>query len=131
MPQNVFFLALEEILLIHDDQIEKYGGSHGIRDLGLLEAAIARPQAIFAGKDLYPDLFLKAAVVMQGIISNHPFVDGNKRTGVVCAARFLFINGYDLIASSSALVNIVRKIEAKKVSLEQLAAWLKKNSRKI
>lgn len=130
MPQQTFYLTLEQVLAIHDDQIERYGGSHGIRDLGLLESAIARPQATFGGLDLYPDLFLKTAVLMHSIISNHPFLDGNKRTGVVSAARFLFVNGYRLTLSNKGLVEIARKTEAKKISIEELAAWLKKNSKK-
>lgn len=125
------FLALEQVLAIHDDQIERYGGSHGIRDLALLESAIFRCQATFAGEDLYLGIFLKAAVLMQGIISNHPFIDGNKRTGSVAAARFLFVNGYDLQTSQKALVSAALKVEAKKFPLERLATWLKKNSKKI
>lgn len=131
MPHILTYLTLEDVLAIHDDQIERYGGSHGVRDLTLLESAIARPQATFGGEDLYPNLFLKAAVIMQGILANHPFIDGNKRTGSVSAARFLFINGYDLIPSNKALVNISRRTEAKKVSLEQLAAWLRQNSKRV
>lgn len=125
------FLTLEQVLAIHDDQIERYGGSHGIRDLGLLEAAIARPQSTFDGKDLYPNIFLKAAVVMQGVISNHPFLDGNKRTGSVSAARFFFINGYDLVVGQKELVRVVLKVRSKEVVVQKLASWLKKNSRKV
>lgn len=131
MPHILTYLTLEDVLAIHDDQIERYGGSHGVRDLALLESAIARPQATFGGEDLYPDIFLKAAVIMQGIISNHSFIDGNKRTGSVSVARFLFVNGYELICNNKALVSIARKTEAKKLSLEQIASWLKKNARKI
>lgn len=125
------FLTLEQILAIHDDQIERYGGSHGIRDLGLLEAAIARPQSSFGGEDLYPDTFLKAAVLMHGIIMNHSFLDGNKRTGSVSMARFLFINGYNLVASQKDLVVTAHKIEAKKISIEDLTLWIQKNSKRV
>lgn len=125
------FLTLEQVLAIHDDQIERYGGSHGIRDLGLLEAAIARPQSSFGGEDLYPDTFLKAGVYMHGIIMNHAFVDGNKRTGSVSMARFLFINGYNLVVSQKDLVATTRKIEAKKISIKELTLWIRKNSKRI
>lgn len=131
MPRDTTFLILEEVLAIHDDQIERYGGSHGIRSLALLESAIARPQATFGGEELYPDLFIKGAVLMQGLILNHAFVDGNKRTGSVAMARFFFINSRKLICSNRALVDIAFRIEAKKISLEELAIWLKKNSKKI
>ncbi|OGY18282.1 MAG: hypothetical protein A3F04_00210 [Candidatus Chisholmbacteria bacterium RIFCSPHIGHO2_12_FULL_49_9] len=131
MDQSPLFLTLEQVLAIHDDQIERYGGSHGVRDLSLLLSAIARPQATFGGEDLYPHIFLKAAVLMQGIILNHPFVDGNKRTGVVSAARFLFVNGYQFHASGAALIQMALKVEAKTISPEELVGWLQKNSRKM
>ncbi len=131
MPQQTVFLTLEQVLAIHDNQIEQYGGSHGIRDLGLLESALARPQGSFGGEDLYPGIFFKAAVLVQGIILNHPFLDGNKRTGTVSAARFLFINGYELKTTNNPLVKTARLVEAKKLSLEELSSWFKKSSKRI
>lgn len=124
------FLTLEQVLAIHDDQIERYGGSHGIRDLGLLEAAIVRPQSTFGGEDLYPNIFLKAAVIMHGIIMNHPFLDGNKRSGSVACARFLFINGYDLVVNQEELVRVTLKVHSKAISIEKLASWLRRNSKR-
>lgn len=131
MPHIIVYLDLEQILAIHHDQIERYGGSHGIRDLALLESAVARPQSTFAGEDLYPDVFLKAAVIMHGIILNHPFLDGNKRTGTVSAARFLFMNDYMLKTTNKKLVEVALKVESKKISIKQLANWLSKNSKKL
>lgn len=128
MPHKITYLALEEVLAIHDNQIETHGGSHGIRDLGLLESALARPQSSFAGEDLYPDIFHKAAVFMQSIILNHSFLDGNKRTGTVSAARFLFLNGYNIKVTNKILVDLALKVAAKKITLEQLAKWLKKHT---
>lgn len=130
MPHSNF-LTLEQVLAIHDNQIELYGGSHGILDLGLLEAAIARPQSSFGGEDLYPDIFLKAAAFMHGLMMNHPFVDGNKRTATVSMARFLFINGYNLTAGQKDLVNAALNLESKKWAIGKLAKWLKNNSKKI
>jgi len=86
------YLTAEQVLFIHARIIEETGGAHGVRDLGLLESAAARPQATFDGEDLYPDLFTKAAALMHALIQNHPFVDGNKRTGTVAAGLFLEIN---------------------------------------
>lgn len=126
MPHKITYLTLEEVLAVHDNQIETYGGSHGIRDLGLLESALARPQSSFAGEDLYPDIFHKAAVFMQSIILNHPFLDGNKRTGTVATARFLFINEHNIEISEKLLVKLALKVAAKKITIEQLAKWLKK-----
>lgn len=130
MPHIIVYLDLEQVLAIHHDQIERHGGSHGIRDLALLESAVARPQVTFGGEDLYTDVFLKAAVVMHGIILNHPFLDGNKRTGTVSAARFLFMNGYILKTTNAKLVEVAFLVESKKLSTKQLADWLKKNSKK-
>ena len=87
------FLTLPEILAIHHDQIEKYGGSHGIRDLSLLESAAFRPQSSFLEKDLYKNIFTKTAALIHSLVLNHPFIDGNKRTGTVAGARFLYLNG--------------------------------------
>lgn len=125
------YLNLEQILLIHDDQIEKYGGSHGIRDLPLLESAIFRPQSAFAGKDLYPDLFTKSSVFMQSIILNHPFVDGNKRTATASTLVLLHINQYVLTCSDRELIDLVVNTATRKVNIEQIAEFLHKNSEMI
>jgi death-on-curing protein len=97
------YLTPEQVLFIHSRLVAETGGSHGVRDLGLLESAVARPQATFDGKDLYPDLFTKAAALMDSFINNHPFVDGNKRTGVTAAGLFLQINGWRLTTSPEDL----------------------------
>jgi death on curing protein len=128
---NINFLSLDEILAIHHDQIERYGGSHGIRDLDLLMSALSRPQATFAGSDLYPDLFSKASALIHSLILNHPFVDGNKRTAIVSTARFLFINGFMLKMSEKELVNLPLKINSKSFDQDEISSWLKKHSEKI
>ncbi len=74
------YLSAEQVLFIHSRLIDETGGSHGIRDTGLLQAAVERPKATFGGKDLYPDIFYKAAALLESLIKNHPFIDGNKRT---------------------------------------------------
>ncbi len=82
------FLTLEEVIEIHDDQIARYGGARGIRDLGLLESALAQPQTMFGGAFLHTDLFDMAAAYFFHIIQNHPLMDGNKRVGAVTALVF-------------------------------------------
>ena len=124
-------MNLDEVLAIHHDQIERYGGSHGVRELNLLISAISRPQATFAGEDLYIDLFDKAAALMHSLILNHPFVDGNKRTGVVSTARFLFINNFSLKVDKMSLINVSLKVESKKWDIVEISSWLKKHSKKI
>src|SRR3989344_5060993 len=89
----MIYLSLEEVLILHEYQIEKFGGAQGILDIRLLESAILRPQTTFGGKDLYDDLYLKSAVLALSIIKNHPFVEGNKRTGLHAALVFLELNG--------------------------------------
>ena len=87
------FLSLAEILEIHQDQIERYGGKAGIRDVGLLKSALAMPEAGFSDRYLHSDLFEMALAYFFHIIQNHPFVDGNKRTEAVAALVYLSLNG--------------------------------------
>ena len=128
---NIIFLTFEQILAIHDNQIELYGGSHGIRELTLFESAIMRPQTTFGGNDLYPSVFEKAAVLMHSLVMNHAFVDGNKRTGTVSALVFLEVNGYKIVANQNELMNFSLDITSKKMDTKLIAVWLKKHSKKI
>ena len=128
---DINFLGLDEVLAIHHDQIKRYGGSHGVRDLNLLISAIARPQASFSGSDLYSDIFSKTAALIHSPILNHPFVDGNKRTSLVAAARFLYINNFQLKISKKELIDLTLKIDSKEMDLEQVSSWLKEHSEKI
>ncbi len=91
---SIHYLTAAQVLFIHDRLIAETGGSAGVRDLGLLAAAVARPQATFDGADLYPDLFTKAAAFMASLVNNHPFVDGNKRTARIISNAILFENGH-------------------------------------
>lgn len=128
MEKVIYFITLEQLLAIHEDQIDRYGGSHGIRDLNLLESAIFRPQSTFSGEDLYKTIFDKTAALLHSVVLNHPFVDGNKRTAVVAAIVFLLQNGWMLKISQKLLVKTVMDIEVKKFTIPQLANWLKSNS---
>ncbi|MDA0265597.1 MAG: type II toxin-antitoxin system death-on-curing family toxin [Cyanobacteria bacterium] len=93
------FLTLIEVLELHRQIIEQSGGAFGIRDIGLLESAIAQPRMTFGGEDLYPSLLEKAAALGFSIIMNHPFVDGNKRIGHAATEIFLVLNGMEINAS--------------------------------
>lgn len=101
-----------------------------MRDQGLLESAVYRPQASFGGEDLYPDLFSKAAVLGHSIIKNHPFVDGNKRTGFEAMRLLLRLNGYDIQASLNVKFDFVLAIAEGKLKEQAIADWLKQHSRK-
>ena len=96
-------LTPEQVLFIHSRLVTETGGSHGLRDLALLESAVARPRATFDSKELYPDWFTKAAAPMDVLINNHPFWDGNKRTGITATGLFFRINGWKLTAASEEL----------------------------
>ena len=124
------YLAAEQVLFIHYRMIEETGGSHGVRDLTLLQSALARPMATFDDNDLYPDVFSKAAALMHSIIKNHPFVDGNKRTAITTASIFLLQNDYRLKASNKALERFTLKVAAKEVELHKIAKWFKMYSTK-
>jgi death-on-curing protein len=97
------FLAVEDVLDLHAQQLERYGGSQGVRDLGLLESAVMTPQASFGGEYVHADLFQMAAAYAFHIAENQPLVDGNKRTGLASALVFLAINGYEIPDPEGAL----------------------------
>jgi len=123
------YLNPEQVLFIHARIIEETGGAHGVRDLGLLESAVARPQATFDGQDLHSNLFIKVAALLHALIKNHPFVDGNKRTGMISAGLFLRANGAELNATNKEMESLALKVAESKVEVEQIAEWLQKHSR--
>ncbi len=131
MTTQTSFLTLEQILVIHEDQIDRYGGSHGIRELALLESAVFRPQSTFAGEELYSTIFDKASALIHSLVLNHPFVDGNKRTATASMLVFLEINGLTLKVGQKELLKTVLKIESKDMDIEEIADWLKKNSKSL
>lgn len=123
------YLTPEQVLFIHARLIAETGGEHGIRDLGLLLSAVARPEGTFDGEELYPDLYHKAAALMESLINSHPFVDGNKRSGIASAAMFLRLKGYQLTASNEELESFVLSIARGEVSVEAIAEWLNLNTK--
>jgi death on curing protein len=125
------YLTVKDVLLLHDISIDKFGGSHGLRDFGLLESAVARPQSTFDGEDLYPDIFLKAGALVHSLLLNHQFVDGNKRTAMFSLMTFVELNGYKFIAKQKEIVDAALWIENKKPTIEEIADWIKKHSKPI
>ncbi len=119
------FLTLDDILESHLNQIDIYGGSHGIRDIGLLESAIAQPEASFGGQYLHADIFEMAAAYLYHLVMNHPFVDGNKRVGLEAALIFLEINDESLIANDEELVDLVLKTTAGQIGKRQIAEFFR------
>lgn len=124
--KKITFLTLAEIIEIHTDQIKKYGGSSGIRDINLLSSAAAMPCATFSGDFLHQGIFQMAAAYAFHISQNHPFVDGNKRTALASALVFLELNGISIADPSGTLYESMMQIASGKMSKEELAAILKK-----
>ena len=119
------YLTAGQLLFIHARLIAETGGSHGLRDQSRLESAVARPQAVFAGKELYPDIFMKAAALLDSLVNNHPFVDGNKRTGISAAALFLCFNGWRLTGGNTELVEFTLQVATTHPELPILAGWFR------
>ena len=117
--------TLVEVLAIHQDQIERYGGAEGVRDAGLLEAALFRPQTGY-----YADLIEEAAALWESMESNHPFVDGNKRTAFAVTYTFLAINGVWITADAESIYAFIIGLhETDAFSFERLRDWLRANVR--
>jgi|SRR3989344_237031 len=128
--RKVDYLTSEDILLIHSIIIDETGGSHGVRDRQALATLGALPQQIAFGKELYPTLFIKAAVYVRGVISAHPFIDGNKRTAMAVADVFLQRNGLRIVTAKGGVEAFALLIISEKLALEDIAVWLKKNSKR-
>ena len=125
------FLTLDEVVKIHRDQIERYGGSLGVRDWGLLQSAVAMPAASFGGQYLHSDIYEMAAAYLFHIIQNHAFIDGNKRVGAVAADVFLALNDVLLTAAeddyAELVLSIARGESGKAAAAEFLRAHAKRN----
>lgn len=121
-------IPINDILELHEKSINDFGGSRGIRDIGLLESAIARLFQTFDGEDLYPTTLDKAAALGESLIINHPFVDGNKRTGMLAMVSLLINDQYQLNASPDDLYNFVINISTGALSFDGIVKWLKANT---
>jgi len=127
MAGVVVYLTLEQVLFIHEDQIKRYGGSTGLRDIIMLESAVYRPQTTFNGEDLYDSLFEKAASLFHSLLFNHPFVDGNKRTALVSAIIFLELNGIKMKKKQQGMANMVTIMLMEHWDINKITKWLKEN----
>lgn len=123
------FLTLADVLQLHADQVALYGGDGGVRDFGLLESAIAQPRATFDGQRLHADVFEMAAAYMFHIVQNHPFIDANKRAGVVAALVFLFDNGVEVNAAPGELYNITMAVATGSAQKPRIAEFFRAHAR--
>lgn len=119
------FLELGEILLIHRDQLERYGGSAGVRDVAILQSATAMPRAGIADRYLHENIFEMAAAYLYYIVRDHPFVDGNKRTGAVAALVFLAMNDIDILVDEDGLETMVRSVAEGTTTKADVATFLR------
>ncbi len=121
---KIRFLGLDEVLAIHRDQVERYGGHEGVRDLGLLESAVAAPEASFDGAYLHGTLPEMAAAYLYHLAQNHPFLDGNKRVAAASMFLFLYMNDLELDCTEDELVELTLGVAAGKVTKAEVAVFL-------
>ena len=122
-------LSVDEVALIHARLIERITGDPGLLDLRRLESAVARPQATFAGDDLYPSVWDKAAALMLSLVRNHPFIDKGERTALVATGLFLERNGYTLTATNDEAYALMVEVALGRRDRDTVAAWLREHMR--
>ena len=120
------FLSLSEILEIHQDQVARYGGALGIRDIELLKSAIGMPMATYGGDFLHTDVYEMAAAYLYHLVKNHPFLDGNKRVGAVAALVFLLLNGYDFDAPEDDFAELVLAVARGELDKAQVTVFIRR-----
>ena len=107
--------------------IDATGGAYGVRDVGLLESIVARPKMKVFGNEIHKDVFTKSAIYLESIVRYHVFVDGNKRASITVAVRFLYINGYEFMATNKEVEKFVLKVVVQKPEINHITEWLKKH----
>lgn len=128
---NIVFTPKDVILHFHDQLIQLYGGSSGIRDIKLLESALEQPKVTFDGAYLHDTVFKMAAAYGFHLCNNHPFIDGNKRISLVAMDIFLQRNGYEIVATEKEAYKIIMQLSTGSLSKEQLASWLLENTKSV
>jgi death-on-curing protein len=121
------YLTLPEALTLHDQVMAQSGGAVGVFSLPALESALAQPRMTFGGEDLYPTLVEKAAALGHSLIANHPFVDGNKRTGHAAMEVFLMMNGLEIQASVDEQERVILQVAAGEMKREEFTEWLREH----
>jgi len=119
------YLVLEEVLALHAEAIRIHGGSEGVRDLGLIQSATAQPQMTFAGEDLYPTLVEKAAAIGFSLITNHGFIDGNKRVGLAALDVMLRLNGYMIPSQTARLGETILAVASGIMNRDEFTEWVR------
>lgn len=127
----MIYLSPTQVLFIHARLLAETGGVSGVRSVGLLESAVARPRATFDGVDLYPTLFDKAAALLESLMVNHPFIEGDKRTAITAATLFLLRNGYQVTATPAELERFTTSVILDRPDLSAIAGWFSANSQSV
>ena len=125
------YLTIGEVLEIHRKIIDQFGGAIGILNVGGLESALAQPRMTFAGSDLYPSIGAKACALGYSLIQNHPFVDGNKRTGHAAMEIFLVLNGFEIQAPLSEQEQVFLQVASGEMERDKITTWLQSHLDKI
>lgn len=129
MPEPLF-LTFDEVLALHADQLDRYGGEVGLLDPGLLSSALAMPRAMFGGEFLHPTLPEMAAAYLFHVCQNHPFLDGNKRTGLAACLAFLWLNDHEIVADPDELTELVLGVARGEVAKADIAVFLRSHARR-
>ena len=124
-------INIDLVKFFHNILIDQFGGSKGIRDQQALEAALSRPFTTYDGKDLYPSIIEKSAALVESLVKNHAFIDGNKRIGYVMMRFYLLENGFEITASQKEKYSFINDISKGKLSFLQIKDWIEKNVTKI
>jgi death-on-curing protein len=125
---ELFFLTVEDVLQIHEDQVLLYGGDPSLRNRGLLESALEMPRSSFGGEFFHQDVFEMAGAYLYHIVKNHPFVDGNKRTGTAAALVFLEINSIEIEADEASVADLTIAVATGRASKQEIAAFLREHA---
>ena len=125
------YVSANDIVAVHDAIVKATGGKLGVREPGLLLSIAEKPKANFGMNDLYPDIYSKAASIYESICNYHVFIDGNKRTAVIVLYRYLYINGYDLLADNKSIDSYTMFVVNNKPELTDIAHWIKEHSKKV
>ena len=123
---NFSILDIEKVLYLHEAIIDRAGGKQGIRDFALLHSGLERCKATYAGQDLYPSLFDKAAALLHSLVMNHAFLDGNKRTAYEVMKGFLYFNDYRITASQDEIVQMCLAVDNDGWKIKDIVGWLEK-----
>jgi len=129
MTAKPLFPTVDQILQLHQDQIDKYGGSAGVRDMTLVESAVNAPSASFGGQFLHTDIFEMAAALLFALVQNHAFIDGNKRVGTAAALVFLEANGVEIDNREPEFSDLVLRVASSRARKDEVAKYFRKRSK--